>query len=169
MTQVLAELSSLGIKATLNEHTGGIQIPEYHYDIAYVYEKTSKYGFRPLPTGKLYVDFRSVHFGLLVLQRAKSFEAKGKNLIKRIVEDIQTRRNSIIAQRKKERSEEKVRRAQGLILKNLRETYPEFKWNIEEHNSEINLTFKSLTEDEARLILMTLRNAGINSAVAGVK
>lgn len=159
--QILAGLAAIGIQAEMNENTDGIKIPEYHYDIVSVCERYSGYGFHHRRSGKLEVDFKSVYMGRGTLCHAKRFKADTKDLIKKVVASVKERRDAIIAQNAREKAEEKAKRSHETTLKHMRENYPEFKGNIEHHRSQINLNFRNLSEDQARLILMTLRNAGI--------
>lgn len=160
--QILAALSESGIKAELNEHTGGIKIPEYFYDIANVVEKYSGEGFSRRRSGKLEVEFRSIHLGRGTLCYAKRLKTDAKDLVKKVVESILERKTTIVAHHKREMAEERARNSHAKVLKVMRDNYPEFAGNIEQHSSKINLAFDGLDENKARLILMTLRNAGIS-------
>jgi hypothetical protein len=159
--QILVVLSAIGIKAELNACTDGIKIPEYTYDIASVREPNGGSGFSRQPTGKLEVDFRSVHTGRGCLCHAKRFKADTKDLVQKVVTSIKERREAIVAQAKREREMGKARSAHQKILKSLSLDFPDFNGNIEHHSSQINLNFHGLDEDKARRILLALRNAGI--------
>ena len=160
--QILAGLAAIGIKAELNEDSGGIRIPEYFYDIVCVVEPRRGTTWSRYPSGTLEVDFRSVHLGRGCLCHAKKFKASTKDLVKKVVASVKERRDAIIAQKSLEKAEEKARQSHEAVLRTMRENYPEFNGNIEHHRSQINLNFHRLSEDQARLILMTLRNAGIS-------
>jgi len=159
--QILVVLSAIGIKAELNACTDGIKIPEYTYDIASVREPNGGSGFSRQPTGKLEVDFRSVHTGRGCLCHAKRFKADTKDLVQKVVTSIKERREAIVAQAKREREMGKARSAHQKILKSLSLDFPDFNGNIEHHSSQVNLNFHGLDEDKARRILLALRNAGI--------
>lgn len=160
--QILAGLAAIGITAEMNENSDGIKVPEYHYDIVRVHEPYSGHGFSHNPSGKLEVHFQSVHLGRGCLCHSKKFKADTKDLIKKVVASVKERRDAILAQKTRDRAEEKEKRSHEATLKHMRENYPEFKDNIEHHRSQTNLNFHDLSEDKARLILMALRNAGIN-------
>lgn len=159
--QILAGLAELGIKANLNEQSDGIKIPEYTYDIVSVCEKSVGAGFSHRPMGELEVSLRSIHKGLGCLCHAKRFKGNAKDLVQKVVASVKERRDALVAQDAREKATDKAQRAHGKVLRTLSENYPEFSGNIEHHSSQINLSFRHLTEAEARLILMTLRNAGI--------
>ena len=161
--QIIAGLAAIGIKATMNENTYGIKIPEYPYVIASVCEQSSGHGFSRHMSGKLEVEFRSIHMGrgCLCLCHAKYFKADTKDLIKKVVASIKKRRNAILAQKARDRAEEKAERSHESTLKELRQDFPAFKGNIEHHRSQINLNFHNLTEDQARLILRGLLLRGL--------
>jgi hypothetical protein len=161
--QILAGLAAIGIKAELNEF-GGINIPEYPYEIVSIREPYSGYGFICNPSGKLEVKFRSVHVGLECLCHAKKLKVNTKDLVKKVVASVKERRDAILAQNAHDQAKKKAEQSHKTTLKHLRDNYPEFKGNVEPHRSQINLNFHNLSEDQARLILMTLRNAGINGA-----
>jgi len=160
--QILAGLAAIGIQAEMNENKDGIKIPEYHYAIVSVGERYSGSGFTRRKSGRIEVDFGSIYMGRGCLCHAKRFKADTKDLIKKVVASVKERRDAILAQKTRDRAEEKEKRSHEATLKHMRENYPEFKGNIEHHRSQINLNFHDLDEDKARLILMTLRNAGIN-------
>lgn len=160
-SQILAGLKEAGVPASMNEHLDGIMIPEYPYVVAEVGEITRGSGFSIHGSGKLEVSFRSLYLGHECLCHAKRFKADTKDLIKKVVSSIKERRDAVIVQTAREEAKTKARESHGSTIKAMRENYPEFSRNIERHNSQINLSFNNLTEDQARLILMTLRNAGI--------
>lgn len=159
--QILVGLAAIGIKAEVNENTYGIRIPEYTYDIVCVCEKSSGHGFSRNPSGNLEVEFRSIHMGRGCLCHAKHFKADTKDLVKKVVASVVERRDAILAQKAREKAEEKAKRSHESTLKELRQDFPAFKGNVEHHRSQINLNFHNLTEDQARLILGTLNAAGI--------
>jgi len=164
--QILAALTAAGIKAELSENSEGIKIPEYTYYILSVSEPYSGSTWSRNPSGKLEVDFRSVHTGMGCLCHAKRFKIDTKDLIKKVVASVKERRDALVAVAKRDKEKDKAQRSHQKILRAMKENYPEFYGNIEHHESQINLNFRRLTEGEARLILMTLRNAGINSTPA---
>lgn len=160
--QILAGLAAIGIKAELNENSGGIQIPEYTYDIACVVEPRRGSTWSSYPNGTLEVDFRSVFMGRGCLCHAKRLKASTKDLVKKVVASIKERRDDIIAQNSRDAAEEKAKRSHEAVLKGLRKDFPRFEGSIEHHRSQINLNFRNLSEDQARLILGILNAAGIN-------
>ena len=166
IAQILAALAAVGIKAELSEDSGGIKIPEYHYDILSISEPYSGSTWSRRPSGKLEVNFRSVHTGMGCLCHAKRFKIDTKDLIKKVVASVKERQGALVAVNKRDKERDKAQRSHQKVLKTLSENYPEFHGNIEHHKSQINLNFHHLTEDEARMILMTLRNAGIKGISA---
>ena len=160
--QILAGLTEIGVKAEFNANSDGIKIPEYHYDLLSVNEKYTGHGFSIRRSGVLEVRFNSVHTGRGCLCHAKRFKADTKDLINKVVASVVERRDALLAQKSRESTESKAKQSHEKTLKRMRENYPEFGGNIERHSSQINLSFRDLDEDKARLILMTLRNAGIN-------
>lgn len=167
--QILAGLAEAGVKAESNDYLDGIKIPEYQYDIVRVEEKTSGYGISIHKFGVLVVVFRSIHMGRGTLCHAKKFKADTKDLIKKVVESVKERRNAIIALNEREKSQNQARRSHERTLKQMRHDYPEFRENIEHHPSQINLSFHDLNEAEARLILVTLRSAGIHASILAAR
>lgn len=159
--QIFAGLKEAGVKASMNENMDGVKIPEYFYVIASVEEVTRGTGFSIIRTGKLEVVFRSIYLKPSGLCHAKRFKADTKDLVKKVVASIKERRDAIVAEHAREKAETKAHRTHEATLKGLRKDFPRFKDNIGNHRSLINLNFHDLTEDQARLILMTLRNAGI--------
>jgi len=166
LDQIIVECGKIGILATLSEGGDGIKIAEYYYDVVDVSEKRSSGGFSSRALGALEVRFRSIHLGRGCLCSAKRFKIDTKDLMSKIVSSIKERRDAIIALKKQESMEDKSKRAHQKVLKTLRENYPEFEGNIEHDNSRINLSFRNLSEDKARWILKTLRDAGIHGSTS---
>jgi hypothetical protein len=162
--KILSALAEVGIQATMNENVDGIMIPEYHFVIASVSERYSGSGFSRRLSGTLEVDFRSIHMGRGCLCHAKRLQIDSKDLIKKVVASTKERRDAILAQKAREKAEEKAHRAHETVLKDLRKDFSAFKSNIETHRSQINLNFHNLSEDQARLILGTLNAAGITGS-----
>jgi hypothetical protein len=150
--QILDELGKIGISSQ-KKNTGGIMIPGHYEEICRVSEGA----------GELVVSFGSIYLGGIgPLCYAKKFKASTKNLVPKVVESIKERRDAIIAQKSRNADEDKANLSHAETLKHMRENYPEFSRNIQYHAREINLSFNLLTEDKARLILNTLRDAGIS-------
>lgn len=160
--QILAGLAEVGVRAEMTE-SGGIRIPEYHYDIACVVEPKRGSTWSLYPSGTLEVEFRSVYLtrGHGRLCHVKRFKVGTKDLIKKVVTSIVERRDAIMAQKAREKAEEKANRSHEAVLKSLRQDFSGFKGNIERHRSQISLNFHNLSEEQARLILGTLNAAGI--------
>ena len=161
LVKIISELTAIGIKAELNESSWGVKIPEYTYDITSVNEMSVGHGFSHRPTGKLEVVFRSVHMGMGCLCHAKRFKVDTKDLVQKVVASVKERRDAIIAQRNREEASDKARTAHQRVLKKLSTDFPEFKGNIDHSSGSINLSFRHLSEDEARAIFKVLRDAGI--------
>jgi hypothetical protein len=164
--QILAALAAAEIKAELDEDSAGIKIPEYHFNILSISEPYSGSTWSRNPSGRLEVDFRSIHTGMGCLCHAKRFKIDAKDLIKKVVASVKERRDALIARAKRDKEKDKAIQSHQKVLKAMKENYPEFSGNIEHHKSQINLNFHHLTEDQARMILVTLRNAGIKGVSA---
>lgn len=165
-SQILSALAAEGIKAELDENSAGINIPEYHFNILNISEPYSGSTWSRSPSGRLEVDFRSIHNGMGCLCHAKRFKIDTKDLIKKVVASVKERRDALVAQAKRDKEKDKAIQSHQKVLKTMKENYPEFSGNIEHHKSQINLNFHHLTEDQARMILVTLRNAGIKGVSA---
>lgn len=162
-TQILTALAEAGVKAELNENSGGIKIPEYFYDLLCVIEKSTGYGISRRWSGKLEVEFRSISFGSGTFCYTKKFKTEAKDLIKKVVASVIERRNALVAHKEREDAEQKLELANQKALNELCRDFPRFKANVEYHRSQINLSFRNLSKEKARLILGTLNAAGINN------
>ena len=160
-TQIIDGLVAMGILAELNDSSGGVKIPEYHYDILRVDEKSSGHGFSHRRSSELEVYFSCIHIGRGCLCHAKRFKADTKDLLKKVLASVKERRDTVIAQRARDEEVDQARTAHQRVLKKLSTDYPDFKGNIENSNGSIHLSFRHLSDAEARAIFKALQDAGI--------